>query len=85
MEEPKMLTPIKAIRAKCLDCSCGNPYEVEKCVIPKCPLYPYRMGKNPNRAGTIRTEEQKAAARERMARINEQKKAKNAQAEASDT
>ena len=46
--EEKRLTPIKAIRAKCLECSCGNNAEVRECVIPDCPLYPYRMGKNPN-------------------------------------
>ena len=45
--EEKRLTPIKAIRAKCLECSCGNNAEVRECVIPNCPLYPYRMGKNP--------------------------------------
>ena len=46
-----MLTPIKAIRAKCLECSAGQPKEVRECVIQDCPLYPFRMGKNPNRAG----------------------------------
>ncbi len=44
-----MLTPIKAIRAKCLDCSGNHPSEVRNCVITDCPLYPYRLGKNPNR------------------------------------
>lgn len=43
-----MLTPIKAIRAKCLDCCCGSAKEVELCPIPDCSLYPYRFGKNPN-------------------------------------
>ncbi len=43
-----MLTPIKAIRAKCLDCCCGSAKEVELCPIPDCTLYPYRFGKNPN-------------------------------------
>ena len=47
-EEPKKrLTPIKAIRAKCLDCSCESYKEVKECSIPECPLYPYRLGKNP--------------------------------------
>ena len=49
--EVKMLTPIKAIRAKCLDCTCGSPQEVRLCPTPDCPLYPYRMGHNPNRKG----------------------------------
>jgi len=45
------ITPIKAIRKKCLECSCGSTYEVKKCVIPECSLYLFRMGKNPNRKG----------------------------------
>lgn len=51
------LTPIKAIRAKCLDCCCGSSNEVRLCPCPECSLYPYRFGKNPY----IRlTDEQKA-------------------------
>ena len=45
------LTPLKAIRKKCLDCSGHSQKEVRECVIPGCPLYPYRMGKNPARKG----------------------------------
>ena len=41
-------TPLKAIRLKCLDCSCNSIKEVKLCVIPDCALYPYRFGKNPN-------------------------------------
>ena len=41
------LTPIKAIRKKCLDCCCGSFTEVKLCTISKCPLYPYRMGHRP--------------------------------------
>lgn len=47
----KCLTPIKAIRAKCLECSNYQPKEVRECLITDCPLYRYRMGKNPNRVG----------------------------------
>lgn len=46
-----MLTPLKAIRAKCLDCVCENAQEVRLCPSTGCPLYPYRMGHNPNRKG----------------------------------
>lgn len=49
MEE--RLTPIKAIRAKCLDCMCGQVQEVRLCPCEDCALYPYRMGHNPNRKG----------------------------------
>ena len=45
------MTPMKAIRAKCLDCCCGSSNEVRLCTIENCPLYSYRFGKNPNRAG----------------------------------
>ena len=41
------LTPIKAIRAKCIDCCAGQPKEVRLCSIEKCALYPYRMGHRP--------------------------------------
>lgn len=46
------MTPLKAIRAKCLDCCCGQSFEVRLCPIKDCPLYPYRDGHNPNRKGT---------------------------------
>lgn len=47
----KKLTPIRAIRAKCLDCSCGQPSEIRNCVIPECPLFTYRFERNPGRKG----------------------------------
>lgn len=45
------MTPMKAIRAKCLDCCCGQVNEVRHCPVNACTLYPFRFGKNPNRAG----------------------------------
>lgn len=39
------LTPTKAIRAKCLDCCCGQQAEVRLCQILTCPLWRYRMGR----------------------------------------
>ena len=47
----KYLSAGKAIRQKCLDCSNFQPIEVKLCTCPDCPLYPYRMGKSPNRQG----------------------------------
>jgi hypothetical protein len=41
------MTPMKAIRAKYLDCCCGSFQEVRLCTVEKCPLYPYRFGKRP--------------------------------------
>lgn len=43
----KKLTPIKAIRKKCLECSGYQPSEVRLCTSEDCPLFPYRMGKRP--------------------------------------
>ncbi len=43
-------TPLRAIRKKCLDCSCFQPKEVRKCTVIDCPLYPYRFGRRPNKA-----------------------------------
>ena len=45
------MTPLKAIRAKCLDCVCNQPGEVRVCPCESCPLWPYRMGHNPARKG----------------------------------
>jgi hypothetical protein len=41
----KSVTPLKAIRAKCLDCVCGEPRYVKECETRTCPLWPYRMGR----------------------------------------
>lgn len=41
------LTPLKAIRAKCLDCCAGQVAEVRHCTVKNCPLFPYRMGHRP--------------------------------------
>lgn len=43
------LTPIKAIRKKCLECSCGQYKEVTLCPIVNCYLWGYRMGKRPKK------------------------------------
>ena len=45
----KELTPIRAIRAYCLECSNYSAYEVTNCTIPTCPLYPFRYGKTGNK------------------------------------
>ena len=41
------LTPLSAIRAKCLDCCAGQVAEIRRCGLESCPLFPYRMGKRP--------------------------------------
>ena len=41
------LTPVKAIRLRCLDCCCWNQNEVRLCAYKSCALFPYRMGRKP--------------------------------------
>lgn len=43
------LTPMRAIRAKCLDCCCGSALEVRACTVITCPLYPYKSGHKPKK------------------------------------
>mgnify|MGYP003116298790 CR=1 FL=1 len=50
-------TPLKAIRKKCLNCSYWSPKEVRECTVIKCPIYPYRFGRRPDKA-TIDTLQQ---------------------------
>lgn len=66
VDDEKRLTPIKAIRAKCLDCCCGSSQEVELCACPDCPLYMFRFGKNPN----VKLSEEERERRRQMAREN---------------
>jgi hypothetical protein len=40
------MTPLEAIRKKCLQCSNYQPKEVELCPIIDCPLYLFRFGKS---------------------------------------
>lgn len=43
----EILTPIQAIRKKCLECSNGQYNEIRGCLIKTCPLYSFRVGENP--------------------------------------
>ena len=53
MNKRKKLPPIKAIRAKCLDCCCGSWKEVRLCPADDCPIWPYRFGKRPETVGIV--------------------------------
>ena len=61
-------SPLKALRARCLDCCGDNASEVRKCVATDCPAWPFRMGKNPWRA--LPSDKRRAVSREVAARIN---------------
>jgi len=45
----RKLTPMKALRLKCLDCVGYSPKDVADCDIVDCPLYPYRLGHRPKK------------------------------------
>ena len=40
-----MTTPLKAIKAKCMECSAGSKMEVKNCPVTDCALYLFRFGK----------------------------------------
>lgn len=65
--EQKRVTPMKAIRLKCLDCCCGSAHEVKLCTVERCPLFPFREGHNPYTKKEY-TPEERAALAARLAR-----------------
>ena len=58
------MNPLLAIRRKCIDCCGGSFKEVRLCTSYTCPLYPLRLGKNPGRRPSKRTEKQLQALRD---------------------
>jgi hypothetical protein len=50
VDEP--LRPLRAIRFKCLECTCGSVSSVRDCEITDCTLWPFRMGVRPVNVGT---------------------------------
>lgn len=59
--------PVKAIRTYCVEeCQGGMPGQVEGCqgdkaVIGPCPVFPFRMGRNPNISAATREKRKQAA------------------------
>ena len=49
LNENEIKSPLKAIRAFCIDCMGGQVREVKLCPSQICPLHAFRMGKNPYR------------------------------------
>ena len=73
----KEVSPMKAIRQKCLDCSCGSSEEVKNCFAKKCPLYQFRFGykldENGNRKKKNLTDEQRKEMSEKLKKVRENK------------
>ena len=59
----KRLTAIKAIRAFCVECTCGDPEWIRECPSNSCPLWVYRMGRNPNISQQTREKQRQRALR----------------------
>lgn len=66
-------SPVRAIRAKCVECFGGEVRQVANCSSPKCPLYPFRFGKNPYTNRRELTDDEKNALRERLAAARQSK------------
>ena len=62
----EITNPVKAIRAFCLECSGDSTAEVKACPRLVCPLYPFRMGKNPYRQRREMSEEEKRVLADRL-------------------
>lgn len=65
---------MNAIKAKCLDCCCGQTSEIRECTIVKCSLHPFRLGKDPFAAKREISEEQKVQFAERMKKYRQNNK-----------
>jgi len=39
---------LRAIRQKCLECTCHHPSEIRECRITECTLWPFRFGSDPS-------------------------------------
>ena len=42
----KPMSPLRALRARCIDCCAAQPSEVRLCTAVACPSWPFRMGAN---------------------------------------
>ena len=65
----EITNPVKAIRAKCLDCCCGSTAEVTNCTAIHCALFPFRFGKNPYRQRREMTEEERQVLADRLREV----------------
>lgn len=72
--EANKIPVLKAVRAKCLNCSAGSAKEVDLCPIDDCPLFPFRYGKDPFRKKIEMTEEKKAILTERLKNAEKEKR-----------
>jgi hypothetical protein len=75
----KPMSPLRAIRAHCLDCCGGSAQEVAKCMALNCPSWAFRMGTNPHRKRP--SDEHRQAMQERGRRLARANKSLPSEAE----
>lgn len=68
--ENTITSPLKAIKAFCMECSGDSYTELKYCTSKRCPLKPFRFGNNPFHKRIV-TEEQRAASIERLRKARE--------------
>lgn len=71
MSKSSKPTPLKAIKKHCKECSNFELKEIRECPVLDCPLYPFRLGKNPYLFRKM-TEEQRQGAAERLRKYREE-------------
>ena len=67
------VSPLRALRLKCLDCCDGSASRVRLCTAVDCPSWPFRMGKNPWRpplSAEVRTHRAATMARNRASALS---------------
>ena len=65
----RAMSPLKALRLRCIDCSAGSSLEVRLCKAVSCPSWPFRLGRSPWRPPA--SEAQRAWGRRLAARSTE--------------
>lgn len=69
----KKQSPLNAIKEYCIRCSGDSYSEMKRCSSEDCPLFCFRLGKNPFRKKRQLTDEQKARVAERFKQYRESK------------
>ena len=64
------MSPLKALRLRCIDCCAGSAIEVRRCTAVECPAWPFRMGSHPWIEKREMSDEERAAAAERLRNLS---------------
>ncbi|MEZ0002049.1 hypothetical protein ABIA18_003846 [Sinorhizobium fredii] len=56
----EQMSPLQAIRRKCLDCCCNQPSEIRACEAVNCALWPFRASVHPYTSARMKNPSQEA-------------------------